>query len=60
MIDMIAIARCKATTANPETGLCDADTLTALRQGWGHRDMGVYATVLSGGRIAQGDSVVVL
>jgi uncharacterized protein YcbX len=54
------IARCKATTANPETGLCDAETLTALREGWGHRDMGVYAVVVAGGRIAQGDAVVVL
>jgi uncharacterized protein YcbX len=51
------IERCKATTANPETGECDADTLTALRQGWGHRDMGIYAVVVGGGRIAQGDPV---
>ncbi len=50
------ITRCLATTANPETGKRDADTLDALERGWGHRDFGVYAEVVSGGTVAVGDS----
>jgi len=51
------IARCKATTANPDTGECDADTLGALMTGFGHRDLGVYAVVTKGGDIQQGNRV---
>lgn len=49
------ITRCKATTANPQTGIVDADTLGVLASEYGHRDFGVYATVVNGGRIAKGD-----
>lgn len=49
--------RCLATTANPETGQRDADTLGVLEDGWGHRDFGVYAEVVAGGRISLGDPV---
>jgi uncharacterized protein YcbX len=52
------ITRCKATTVNPDTGQSDADTLGALRAGWGHQDFGVYAEVLSGGTVAVGDPAV--
>ncbi len=51
------ITRCKATEANPETGIADADTLGALAGGYGHQDFGVYATVVTGGRVATGDAV---
>lgn len=51
------IGRCRATEANPETGERDADTLAALRDGWGHTDFGVYATVTRGGPVAEGDAV---
>lgn len=54
------ITRCKATTVNPETGVSDADTLGALRAGWGHEDLGVFATVTGGGAIAVGDVVELL
>lgn len=53
------ITRCVATTVDPDTGVSDADTLGALEAGWGHRDFGVYAEVLSGGRVAVGDEAVV-
>lgn len=53
------IERCMATTANPETGKRDADTLGALEDGWGHRDLGIYLIALSEGEIALGDSVKV-
>ena len=51
------IERCLATTANPETGRRDADTLGALQAGWGHRDMGVYLTALDDGNVATGMEV---
>lgn len=54
------IARCKATTANPDTGECDVDTLQALRTGFGHCDMGVYAVVVTSGAVQQGDKVEVI
>jgi uncharacterized protein YcbX len=50
------ITRCKATTVDPATGVSDADTLGALRAGWDHEDFGVYAEVISGGRVAVGDA----
>lgn len=54
------IDRCSATTANPDTGRRDADTLGALEDGWNHRDFGVVAVVTRAGTVAQGASVKVL
>ncbi|MFN4130598.1 MAG: MOSC domain-containing protein [Paracoccaceae bacterium] len=54
------ITRCKATTANPDTGAVDADTLGALQGGFGHQDFGTYAMVTKSGPIARGDQVEVL
>ncbi|WP_372839149.1 MOSC domain-containing protein [Phaeovulum sp.] len=54
------ITRCRATTVNPETGASDCDTLAALESLWGHKDLGVYARVLTGGEIARGDAIEVL
>lgn len=54
------VGRCKATTADPETGKVNADTLGALRQVVGEQDFGVFAVVLEGGRISAGDRVEVL
>jgi MOSC domain-containing protein len=51
------ITRCMATTANPETGKRDADTLGALEKGWGHQECGVYAMVTKSGTTRQGDAV---
>ena len=51
--------RCLATTANPETGLRDTDTLGALKQ-WGHVDFSVRAEVIRGGAVSVGDTVQVL
>ncbi len=50
------ITRCLATTANPETGTRDADTLGALNA-WDHQDFGVYAEVIQGGEVKPGDKV---
>jgi len=54
------IQRCMATTANPETGQRDADTLGALNRGFGHQDCGVYARVVQGGQLHEGDPIEVL
>ncbi|MCB1360596.1 MAG: MOSC domain-containing protein [Rhodobacter sp.] len=54
------ITRCVATTYDPETAAPEGDTLAALESGWGHRDLGVYATVTRGGEIALGDPVEIL
>lgn len=52
--------RCRATTANPATGIRDADTLTALRALHGDQDFGLYATVVEAGTVAAGDAVELL
>lgn len=54
------IVRCLATTANPATGERDADTLGALNALHGAQEFGIYARVIDGGTIRQGDSVEVL
>ncbi|MGY9048852.1 hypothetical protein P775_17005 [Puniceibacterium antarcticum] len=48
--------RCAATTANPDTGMRDTDTLAAL-DSWGHRDFSVLAEVVRSGDIVLGDTV---
>ena len=52
------IRRCAHTTANPRTGLRDADTLGALESNFGHQDFGIYAEVVAGGTVRTGDKVV--
>lgn len=53
------IQRCPATDVNPETGIRDMQIPMALKRGYGHTDMGVYATVIAGGMVAAGDEIVV-
>jgi uncharacterized protein YcbX len=54
------VGRCKATSANPATGKVDSDTLAALRATVGAEDFGVFGVVVQGGRIAAGDSIMVI
>lgn len=51
------IIRCPATEVNPTTGERDAAPPQALRRHFGHADLGVYAEVLEGGRVAVGDAL---
>lgn len=51
------IVRCAATTVNPATAQRDINVPGALMDGFGHADCGVYARVISGGRIAVGDPI---
>lgn len=53
------VRRCMATTANPTTGIRDADTLKALNS-WGHQNFNVYAIATSDGAIKRGDTLEVL
>ena len=54
------IVRCMHTSANPVSGVRDADTLGALENGWGHKNFGVYAKVIEGGEVSTGDTLEVL
>ncbi|MGR3714118.1 MAG: MOSC domain-containing protein [Shimia sp.] len=54
------ITRCLATTANPETGHRDTDTLGVLNDSFEHQNFGVYAVVTKSGDIALGDTAEVL
>jgi len=47
--------RCSATNVNPVTGKRDLDIPGSLRAAFGHKDLGVYLTVIEGGTIATGD-----
>lgn len=51
------IQRCMATTANPETGERDAQTLDALEKHYGHLDFGLAMKVVQDGVISVGDTV---
>ncbi|WP_166418467.1 MOSC domain-containing protein [Cochlodiniinecator piscidefendens] len=53
------ITRCRATTANPETGVIDADTLGALKS-LGHQQFGVYGVVTKAGTVAITDRAEIL
>ncbi len=52
--------RCRATTANPATGMRDADTLRALQAMHGNQDFGIYAEVVEGGTIEVGEAAGLL
>lgn len=54
------ITRCTATMASTRTGERDADTLAALKDGWGHQEFGVYARVVKEGHVTHADMVEVL
>ncbi|MDO5613613.1 MAG: MOSC domain-containing protein [Paracoccus sp. (in: a-proteobacteria)] len=51
------IARCVVPGANPATGKQDVDMLSELSARYGHTDFGIFAEVVSGGKIAIGDEV---
>lgn len=54
------IPRCAATEVNPETAERDAHPVAELRAAFGHHDLGVYAEVVEGGRMAVGDAIELL
>ncbi|MDE0705025.1 MAG: MOSC domain-containing protein [Rhodospirillaceae bacterium] len=52
------IERCAATGVNPESAQRDLNLVRILSEGWGHMDMGVYATATGAGTVAVGDGAV--
>lgn len=54
------IDRCAATSINPETRARDANPVKNLMTHFGHVDCGIYAEVLAPGRIAPGDTIILL
>jgi uncharacterized protein YcbX len=51
------IDRCAATNVDPETAERDMNIPLALQRGFGHVDMGIYAEVVAGGEVAEGDRI---
>ena len=51
------IDRCAATMVNPTTAERDLNVPRALKRGFGHVDLGIYAEVTEGGEVAAGDAV---
>ncbi|MBL6928262.1 MAG: MOSC domain-containing protein [Rhodospirillales bacterium] len=49
--------RCPATDVNPQSGARDMNIPMALKRGYGHTDLGVYATIIAGGTVAAGDEI---
>lgn len=49
--------RCSATSINLDTDKIDIDMPKTLHEQYGHVDMGIYASIVSGGRAACGDPV---
>ena len=52
--------RCAATGVEPVSGIRDMDLVQRIRGAFGHIDCGVYARVISTGRIAKGDTLSVV
>lgn len=52
------IVRCAATNVDPQTGARDLDLPRALMGALGHADCGVYAEVVHGGPVTEGDRFV--
>ena len=53
------IERCAATNVDPDTGFRDLDIPGTLQRRLGHADCGVYAEVLDGGAVHEGDRLTV-
>nr|WP_241865394.1 MOSC domain-containing protein [Paracoccus salsus] len=51
------IGRCDATSADTESGERDIDMVDSLQRLFGHTEFGVFAEVVTGGRIASEDEV---
>jgi GntR family transcriptional regulator / MocR family aminotransferase len=49
--------RCAATNVDPHTGARDRDIPGRLRADFGHKDLGVYLSITTGGQLAERDFV---
>lgn len=53
------IQRCAATNVDPQSAIRDLDIPRTLMERLGHMDCGIYAEVLTGGTLAEGDRLTV-
>jgi uncharacterized protein YcbX len=53
------IVRCAATNVDPDTAARDLTIPATLQKTYGHADLGVYAEVIDGGVVADGDAIEV-
>ena len=51
------IVRCAAVNVDPDTAQRDLAIPPALQRRLGHADCGIYAEVIKGGSIAEGDTI---
>jgi MOSC domain-containing protein len=51
------IVRCAATNVDPQTAERDMQIPRLLDRAFGHSDLGVYAEIVRGGTISNGDTV---
>lgn len=54
------IERCAATNVDPQTGLRDMQIPKALMSHYGHVDCGIYCEIVTGGMLAEGQSLDVV
>lgn len=54
------VVRCAATEVNPETAERDIDIPEAVWRKTGENDLGIYARVISAGKISPGDKIEIL
>ena len=52
------IVRCAATEVDPDTGIRDLPVPRTLMDNFGHADCGIYAEVIAGGDVAEGDAII--
>lgn len=60
LVGLARIDRCAAIDVDPEVGRRNTSLIALLERAYGHHDCGVYLRVVSGGRIAPGDTMSVL
>ena len=51
------IDRCGATNVDPDTAERDLNIPKALMRGYGHIECGVFARVIEGGTVREGDTI---
>jgi hypothetical protein len=51
------IVRCAATEVDPATGIRDLPVPRIIMDTYDHMDCGIYAEVIAGGAVAQGDRI---
>ena len=56
---VVPVQRCMSTTAHPQTGVRDADTLGAL-QAHGHQNFSGYAVAKNNGTLSLGDKLTLI